>query len=525
MNPRRPVPAESGPGEDIAELVAAEPAPPPAVAAEAPFALEFAVPPELAGRLARHPVIAGRRTGKARAHAEDLVWLDTAAGTLAGAGLALEAPRRGARRLLRILPEDGPWRPGTPPAVVQLLPAGAAPDEAAGEPMMPVAAFTGRRTEWQLALDTGPVQAVLLHGRLRSVAAEQEAARLILAGPSAAVLDLARALVEAFRLVPPRAALAEEGSALAFGTTVRARRRGPPELAGAVTVEAALAAALGHLVEAVLYQLPLARQEAGPEGVHQMRVALRRLRSVLKVARPAADGDALRGLDDRARALLQALGPARDWDVFLLGIGADIAAAMPEEKRIAALLRAAGAERRKAYEALAAALAGPLLPGLALETVALLATQGWRAEASEEAQALLATPPEEFAAPLLDKRLRRLLREGEEREALSAEALHELRLDGKRLRYAAELFSGLWQGKAPKRFLKRLSALQEVLGASNDAEVARGLVRGLATRDSGRAWALGVVEGWAALQASLRRQALEETWRDFERRDPFWSQQ
>ena len=79
--------------------------------------------------------------------------------------------------------------------------------------------------------------------------------------------------------------------------------------------------------------------------------------------------------------------------------------------------------------------------------------------------------------PLLDKRWRKLREGGEGIGDHSFEALHELRLEAKRLRYAAELFAPLWGGKAARRFLKRLAALQEALGTVNDAAVARGCSR------------------------------------------------
>ena len=70
-----------------------------------------------------------------------------------------------------------------------------------------------------------------------------------------------------------------------------------------------------------------------------------------------------RALDGAIKQKLGLLGPARDWDVFLAGIGADMAALLPEDKRLKSLLRAAEAKRQAAYGALAEALDGPAWRG------------------------------------------------------------------------------------------------------------------------------------------------------------------
>jgi triphosphatase len=450
-----------------------------------------------------------------------VIWLDDAAGTLAEAGLALERPRRGADRLWRTgAGNDGaPWVPGTPPAPLDEGDEdGAAAAGVAG--LVPVAAFSFRRSALALSTETGPVEAELLAGTLRAVAAERPAARLRLAGGRDAVLELSARLAADLPLLPPRAALAEEGRALARdgeGAPPRPRHRGAPDLAGAATVEDALLRAVGHLLDVMLHQAPACRLDAGPEGVHQLRVALRRLRSVLKAFRGAARGPALDGLDEGLKALARRLGPARDWDVFLAGLAAEAAAAQGEDRRLSGLKRAAEAKRDAAYHALRRELDGPNFRRLALDGIALLLRRPWRAEADT---AVLDAPLAEFAAPLLEKRWRKLREGGDGIAGHSFEELHEVRLEAKRLRYVAELFAPIWGGKAARRFLKRLSALQEALGTVNDAAVARGL---LAALDGGApAWAAGAVEGFAAARVGPARHDALSRWDDVAAAKAFW---
>jgi CHAD domain-containing protein len=389
---------------------------------------------------------------------------------------------------------------------------------------VPIAGFSGTAT--RLALADG-VEATLLKGRLRSVAHETPAARLLLAGPPGAVLATMRALAEELPLLPPRAALGLEARSLALGAPLPPRRLGAPRLAPALGVEDALVLALGHLTEVLLWYAPAAEAGRTPEGVHQMRVAIRRLRSLLRVFRPACDGAALRGFDARLKALADLLGPARDWDVWIGGLGAEVAAALPQEPRIAALLRAARATRAAAYAALRPALQGPPLRALAWEATALAETRPWRAETDTEAAARRSAPLKVFAAGVLAMRWRRMAAPGAHIAELPDAEFHALRIKAKRMRYAAELFAPLWSRRKAKRFLAQLAEVQEAFGLANDAVVAHALMGALTAAPPGRgtaglAWAAGVAEGWALARARRARSKASRAWEQLADTEIFW---
>jgi triphosphatase len=493
------------------------------VAAAPVLTLEAELPPEAAAALLRTGPLAGRRAGRSRGAAHTLSWLDTAEGALAAAGLALEQPRRGPRRLLRIIPEEGrSWCPGTPPELLGTHPARESPEEAGGAPLLPLAGFAGTAT--RLALQGG-VEATLLKGKLRAVADEAPVARLILSGPAAGLLETLQALATEAPLLPPRAALAEAGRALARGEAPRPRRLGAPVLDPALGVEEALVLALGHLTEVLLWHAPAAIAGTRTEGVHQMRVAMRRMRSLLRVFRPACDGPALREFDRALKGLAGALGPARDWDVWLGGLGAEVAAALPEEPRIAALLRAARERREAAYAALRPMLEGPVLRRIAWQAVALAQLRPWRVEADAEAAERRAAPLADFAAGVLDKRWRRIAEAGTDISSLPDEEFHALRIQAKRMRYAAELFAPLWGRKRARRFLARLAEVQDAFGLANDAVVAHALMGPLAGRGaSDTAWACGVAEGWALARARRARSKASDAWDSLLDGDVFWDQ-
>ncbi len=501
------------------------------------IAFELAVAPEAAAALLRHPALAARRLGQARGAEATLVFHDTAEGALAAEGLALAVEPRGrgaVQRLLRGLPgEDARAEPARPsPVLAETRLARPGPDtavlaglipKAAEEPPLPaVAAASGRRQTLRLA---GGMTATLFAGQLRAVAAERPFARLSLALPEEALaegVDLLRALAADWPVAVPAASLAEEARAVALGVPARPLWRGPPDLTGTETVEDGARRAIGQLTLALLAAAPIAEEGSNPEGVHQARVAIRRLRSALTLFRPAIGCTAVTDLKHRLGMLARALGPARDWDVFIAGALGEIVAAFPDEPALASLARAAEAARASAYAEVRAVLAAPPFRLLTLDLAAAVAAPPWRAGNDAEAAALRDTPLEEFAAAALSRRYKRLMRAGEGFAQLDIPALHRLRIQAKRMRYAGELFGGLYGAKKRRRFQKAVGAVQDALGHLNDTAVAAGLMRSLAKREPGRAWAAGVVQGWVAAKAAHAREDAAEAWDALAGRAPFW---
>jgi CHAD domain-containing protein len=307
------------------------------------------------------------------------------------------------------------------------------------------------------------------------------------------------------------AALAQNLPALpAFGSLAE-----PDELPGidsAETAPAALAAGLRAGLSALLLHAPTCRPQLPPTGVHQSRVAIRRMRAKLRIFRDVLPpGEATERFAAGLRDLAAGLGPARDWDVFLAGIGQLLSAAAPGEPRLRRLLHRARKARLAAYAALPPMLEGAGFRALVWQGMAL-------------AEALDATrdgpPLHGFAQDALARRHRRLRKAGREIEALPPEALHELRLDAKKLRYAADLLAPLWPGQETRRYLRRLARLQDALGLANDATVARGLVLGLGARG----WVLGLVEGFALAQAADSREMALDAWDRWRKAGRFWQE-
>jgi len=364
--------------------------------------------------------------------------------------------------------------------------------------------FIGRQR--RISRDDAALEITLRQGVLRGGAVEQPWLRLIVAGEGAALLGAS--LAQNLPLLPAMRGLGAQAALLAGAAPARG-----PTLSGQTGSAAALAAALREGLAAVLTHGPNCREEAPPLGVHQSRVALRRLRSVLRLFRPAVAPHLLPGefaaFDGQLKALAAALGPARDWDVFLGGMAMRLQAALPDEKRLRQMLLGARQARLAGYRPLPALLSGPGFRATIWAGMAM-------------AERLEAAPPQDdligFASQVLGRRHRRLRRGGENIEQLPPAELHALRLDAKRLRYATELLAPLWPGQAPRRYLRRLMKLQDALGLANDADVARGLVRGLGTTG----WTLGLAEGFALAGAAGSRALALDAWAKWRKSKRFW---
>jgi CHAD domain-containing protein len=110
----------------------------------------------------------------------------------------------------------------------------------------------------------------------------------------------------------------------------------------------------------------------------------------------------------------------------------------------------------------------------------------WRTRPAAKVAPLLRMPAHDFAAETLDRYRRRVKKRGRALAALDPEARHQVRIEAKKLRYAAEFFTSLFGDKKAKRrtkaFLSALEELQSSLGALNDIATANEMAHELSAR-------------------------------------------
>jgi CHAD domain-containing protein len=235
-------------------------------------------------------------------------------------------------------------------------------------------------------------------------------------------------------------------------------------------------AALDLRLRALVRHLPGARTGADVEDLHQARVAVRRMRAVLRAARPLLDAAWADGLRAELGRLGGALGGVRDLDVLLLRLHGEVAALPGDERAAGALLVGAlEREREHARAAMRVALDAP-------RTAALLE------RLTDAVRHPLPAPDGAREQPALRDLVRaeaRAMRRAVRRagEDPPDEVLHALRIRGKRVRYTGELVEpglrGTPAGRAVKELLRATAGLQAVLGDHQDACVAEARVREL----------------------------------------------
>ena len=240
------------------------------------------------------------------------------------------------------------------------------------------------------------------------------------------------------------------------------------------------------------------------EGVHQTRVALRRLRAAFVLFRDLIDDPGLSTIDAQARRLARACGPARDLHVFLTETAPDAPGIVTRMGRKLALRRLMQARRALLGEGFAAFNRG-------LERMA----DGCPSSSRETVG--------DFGRRKLDDCLSLVRRRGRGVSKLTAMELHRLRIAAKRLRYAATLLAPAFEPRTTAEYIKATAALQDALGTFNDRAVGKKVLTDIAETGSMRLRApCRKLEARLVKNTPTGRHRIRKAWKSFKRAEPFW---
>lgn len=234
-----------------------------------------------------------------------------------------------------------------------------------------------------------------------------------------------------------------------------------PDAEGREAIRASLAAGAARIVS----HDRLARRGEDPEGVHQVRVGSRRIRSDLRTFAPLLDPDWTAPLVDDLRWLRTSLGDVRDLDVQLAQLEMMAADLRPD---LDPLFDSLSQDRLRARERMLATLRSDRYKRLLDRLVDAVEDPGTTDGAAKPSRVAL--------PPLVASMWERLARRGREADRASPEEqLHGIRIRAKRARYAAEAVAPALgdRRKDAERFVLRAKRLQDVLGDLQDAVVAR----------------------------------------------------
>ncbi|MEO3430667.1 CHAD domain-containing protein [Pelagibius sp. CAU 1746] len=381
----------------------------------------------------------------------------------------------------------------------------------------------GRPRTIEAAFDRGEIEASGIREPLAEIELE------LLQGPPRALFDLALTLQD---IAPTRIetrSKSARGYALATGRKPTWQRAEALKLTARMRADDALAAILGACLRHWTANEAAVLESGDPEGVHQLRIGLRRFRSALSVFGDLLPQETLQWLKTEAKWTLNALGAARDWDVFQADLLAPLEAHYPGDPGMAALRAAAQDRRAEAYRQACEALSAPRYTRFLLRLGAWLEDRGWHcAELAPEQAKALKRPLPDLAAALQTRRHRKTLKLGKGFKTLSAAERHRLRIAVKQLRYTTEFLRGLYPAKRARRYLAALHDLQDSLGHLNDVTIAEHLLAEL-TRNAGRGKAAGQLHqaagrmvGWYGRALLDFEPDMRRTWKSFAASDPFW---
>jgi len=278
-------------------------------------------------------------------------------------------------------------------------------------------------------------------------------------------------------------------------------------------------------------------QRGDPDGLHQMRVALRRLRAAISLFSEMLTDAQTETLKSDLKWLAAELGPARELDIFFKRVVKPVVDGKPNGAGVAVLSRDLRQRREDAIIRAHAAADSARFRKLVLDTAAWIEAGDWINNPDISACKLREQSIIDVAEKELHRRWKKLLKRGKRLDEFDAQRRHRLRIQGKKLRYAAEFFATAFSGKKSlrrqRKFVASLERLQDALGDLNDIVVheklSERLVDGDDTAQRGRvgrsrkAFAAGRMSGREEARITPVLQEAKQAYKAFAKRKRFWS--
>jgi CHAD domain-containing protein len=272
------------------------------------------------------------------------------------------------------------------------------------------------------------------------------------------------------------------------------------------------------------------------EGMHQLRVGLRRLRVALSSFGGDFRNPQLEAIRIRAKTLAGRLAPARDLDVFSEELFEPAASANGALDAFEVLRQRAHVAQRQAWDDAVVQVTGPgfrVFLGDLGEAIDRRLWSGLFPGQGHATKGMLAfeAPGTKLADRMLAHRLKGARKKARHLESLSDARRHDLRISLKKLRYTAEFFAPFYEARKVEKFLSRLGRMQDVLGALNDVAVARKTLDVLVQANDAPSsvpqvelsFAAGIVYGWHLDRAARMWGDAVSRWKKFARTDAFWN--
>lgn len=500
--------------------------------------LKLLINPADIAKLRRHPLLKARASGRARTRHLLSIYFDTPALTLRQQRIALRVRRVGTRWVQTVkdggevragLHQRGEWEDEVAHAhpdltkidstsLLKLFSSAAVRDRLQ-------ALFTTdfKRTTWLLRWDDGDeVELALDQGEVKSGDKTTPVCEIELELKQGNPARLFLTALELQQTVPLRlenVSKADRGYRLSQATPSLVVKAEALALTQDMNVAQAFQAIAWNCISHWTANQEGALVSDDPENIHQIRVALRRLRSALPLFKSAIPKESYRAINEELKWLANSLGPARNWDVFVTQTLPPILKQFPADKGLQQLLQAARKAQASARNEANMALRSRRYDRMLLTLGTWLMADGWHSHTSAEQKLRLDAPVVELAQRVLGACHKTLHRHGLALMSMPVEERHEVRIAVKKLRYATEFFAALFPRKAALRYIEQLAALQEELGVLNDAATTDVLLQHLNLQDT---MAIGAVSGWCAHSVTVHLTNMDAAWKKYYRCRPFW---
>ena len=270
-------------------------------------------------------------------------------------------------------------------------------------------------------------------------------------------------------------------------------------------------------------------------ALHQMRVALRRLRAAISLFSVVVGDDRAGAIKTELRWLAQEFGPARDLDTLLVEVIKPLRKQHPNEPGLVSISNMFARKRLKSYRQAQEAVQSARFRRLVLDTAEWVETGPWSTSEDPVMRARREMPIETYAAEQLSQRRKKIRRRGARIDSLNPEQLHRLRIQVKKARYATEFFYGVFHGKKSAKRCKEIKSslmqLQNCLGKINDivthktlfADIIASPAKGLTgEQNRHRAFAAGLIIGDQQAHVQKLLDRARKAYSRFDRAKVFW---
>jgi len=290
-------------------------------------------------------------------------------------------------------------------------------------------------------------------------------------GDASAVDELAKALFDRLRLTPAQFSKFDRGiQAIGLSGKALARKRAKPTIIETDPFLDLVYLFFDRQLQRMKKFQPIAWEGLDPEGVHKMRVAIRRFRTILRAYRDALGKPVVKPVNKELRWLFKQLGEARDADVGEMAIQ-EFIASLPEDAARAAAPYETHV-RQRTFDAYTN-LTEVFVSGQYRELMNMLeefVVAGPHESMQERVGDLTIA---EAADRDIRRSARKMIRRGDRIIAESlVEKLHKLRIEAKHLRYLLDFYD-MAQPVRWKESINELEKLQDLLGWHQDAIISQ----------------------------------------------------